>query len=64
VVEDGVNGLLCKVRSAQSLAAAMERMLAMTADERKELGQAGRRKVEAEYDQRLVAKTYLEELSG
>ena len=32
VVEDGVNGLLCEARSAASLAAAMERMLAMSPD--------------------------------
>jgi glycosyltransferase involved in cell wall biosynthesis len=63
VIEDGVTGLLCEVRSARSLADAMERMLAMTAGDRAAMGEAGRRKVEAEFDQRLVAKTYLEELA-
>lgn len=62
VVDQGVNGLLCEVRSPASLAAAMEQMLAMTVSERSVMGAAGRRKVEAEYDQRLVAQAYLAEI--
>ena len=63
VVDDGVSGLLCEVRSAASLAAAMERMLTMTAVERLAMGAAGRRKVAAEFDQRLVADAYLAEIA-
>ena len=63
VVEHGVNGLLCDVRSAASLAAAMEQMLAMSPTERSAMGAAGRRKVEAEFDQRLVADAYLAEIA-
>lgn len=63
VVDNGVNGLLCEVRSAGSLAEAMERMLAMTPVELSAMGTAGRRKVEAEYDQRLVVDVYLTEIS-
>ena len=62
VVDHGVNGLLCEVRSSASLAAAMEQMLAMTTSGRSAMGAAGRRKVEAEFDQRRVAQTYLAEI--
>ncbi|MEO5577774.1 MAG: glycosyltransferase family 4 protein [Sphingomicrobium sp.] len=62
VVDDGVSGLLCEVRSAASLAAAMERLLTMTPTERLAMGAAGRRKVAAEFDQRLVAEAYLAEV--
>ena len=62
VIEDGINGLLCEVRSAESLAVVMEQMLAMTPSERSAMGAAGRRKVEAEFDQRLVADAYLAEV--
>lgn len=61
VVEDGVNGLLCDVRSATSLAAAMQEMMSMTPARRSAMGAAGRRKVEAEFDQRIVADFYLAE---
>ncbi len=54
--------MLCEVRSSASLAAAMEQMLAMDARQRSAMGAAGRRKVEAEFDQRLVARAYLAEV--
>ena len=57
VVEDGVTGLLCEVRSADSLAAAMERMINLAVADRAAMGAAGRRKVEAEFDQRSGMKT-------
>ncbi len=63
VVDDGVTGLLCEVHSSTSLAAAMERMVTMAPGDRAAMGAAGRRKVEAEYDQRLVADAYLAELA-
>ena len=63
VVDDGVTGLLCEVCSAESLAEAMERMVTMTAAERARMGAAGRRKVEADYDQRLVVAAYLAEIA-
>lgn len=62
VIEEGVTGLLCDVRSASSLAAAMERMIAMSAPDRAAMGQAGRRKIELEYNQRLVVDVYLAEI--
>ncbi|MEO8141211.1 MAG: glycosyltransferase family 4 protein, partial [Sphingomicrobium sp.] len=61
VIDDGVTGFLCEVRSAGSLAAAMERIAAMSPTERMAMGAAGRRKVAAEFDQKLVADAYLAE---
>ena len=63
VIDDGVSGLLCEVRSASSLEAAMERMIAMTPADRAAMGASGRRKVETEFDQKLVAEAYLAELA-
>ena len=62
VIDDGVTGLLCEARSAKSLADTMGRMVAMTSSERIAMGVAGRRKVEAQFDQRLVAAAYLAEI--
>ena len=61
VIDDGVTGFLCAVRSAGSLATAMERIAAMNPAERAAMGANGRRKVAAEYDQKLVAAAYLAE---
>ena len=54
VVKDGVNGLLCEVRSAASLREAMARILAMTAEERERLGANGRRVVEERFGEDVV----------
>jgi glycosyltransferase involved in cell wall biosynthesis len=62
IVEDGVTGLLCQVRSASSLAGAMARFAQMGVDQRQALGEAARRKVEAEFDERLVIEAYWEVL--
>ena len=62
IVQDGVTGLLCQVRSAASLANAMARFIAMDLRHRQALGDAARRKIESEYDERLVIDAYLEVL--
>jgi glycosyltransferase involved in cell wall biosynthesis len=58
-VEDGVNGLLCTVRDAGSLAGAMARMVEMGASGRQRMGAAGRAMVERAYDERIVVDLYL-----
>jgi glycosyltransferase involved in cell wall biosynthesis len=60
VVDDGVNGYLCKVRDAEDLAAKMERMLGLSMDERAAMGRAGRRKMEAQFDEKIVIAKYLQ----
>jgi glycosyltransferase involved in cell wall biosynthesis len=59
VVRHGVNGLLCGVRDAESLAAAMLEMLRAPAERRAGWGKAARAIVEAEYDERIVVESYL-----
>lgn len=54
-VDEGVNGYLAEVKSAKSLAQAMEKFLKLDSDQRHEMGAAGRVKVEAEFDDRLIA---------
>lgn len=62
VVDHGVNGLLCAPRSASDLAGAMRRMADLDPAARMAMGAAGRRMVEAKYDQRKVAAAYLAEV--
>ncbi|APA85610.1 glycosyltransferase family 4 protein [Paraburkholderia sprentiae WSM5005] len=58
VVADGVNGLLCEVRNAQSLAASLARMLDMSGAQRRAMAERGRQKVATEFDERMVIETY------
>lgn len=60
VVDDGVNGYLCKVRDAADLAEKMEQMLLLSPEMRSEMGRRGREKVEREFDEQIVIRKYLE----
>lgn len=59
IVRDGVNGLLCAVADAGSLAAAMERMLEAGPDQRAAWGASARAIAEAEYSDEVVLARYL-----
>lgn len=60
VVDNGVNGWLCDVRSADSLAKALQRMICMPLEDRAAMGSAGRLKMEAQFDERKVIEAYLQ----
>ena len=58
VVEDGVNGFLCKVKDAKSLAMQMEKMIGLEPAQRLAMGQKGREKVVKEFDEAIVIEKY------
>ena len=60
VVDDGVNGLLCKPRDYRDLVDKMEKMLNLSEEERIKMGKRGREKIIREFDERIVIKKYLE----
>ena len=63
VVDDGVNGYMIKQKDTQSLIDIVEKFISLTNDERKEMGLAGRKKVEKEFDRQIVVDAYLSEVS-
>jgi glycosyltransferase involved in cell wall biosynthesis len=63
VVEDNYNGLLCKLKSADDLALKMEQMLALDNATLKKFGENGRKKIEFEFDEKIVITKYLQEIS-
>ena len=64
VVDRDVSGFLCEVRSAESLATAIERFLALSPDQQQVMGEAGRAKMEREYDQAIVVQAYREAIAS
>lgn len=64
VVDDGVNGLLCRPRDAVDLADKMERMISMSQTEREAMGLRGREKVEREFDEKIVIQKYLDAIEA
>lgn len=59
VVDDGVTGYLCRPRDAEDLAQKMYQVVAMSAEERAEMGRRGRLKIEREFNERIVVDKYL-----
>jgi glycosyltransferase involved in cell wall biosynthesis len=59
VVDDGVNGFLCKPKDASDLADKMERIVRMSPAEREVMGSLGRLKIEREFDEQIVINKYL-----
>lgn len=59
VVEDGVNGLLCKPQSGIDLAHKMEEMLLLSTQTRLQMGLEGRRRVVGTFDEELIINRYL-----
>ncbi len=62
VVEDNHNGLLCQMKSADDLAEKMERMSGFDDSILKRFGENGRKKIEIQFDEKLVINKYLSEL--
>lgn len=62
-VDDGVSGFLCRARDSGDLAAQMERFLSLLPEERRAMGAAGRRKMEREFDEKIVISRYLEAIA-
>jgi glycosyltransferase involved in cell wall biosynthesis len=64
VVEEGVNGLLCRPKDAHDLADKIEKMILMSAEDRFEMGRQGRIKVENLFDEQIVIKKYLNTIAS
>jgi len=60
VVDDGINGYICEPRSWEDLAAKIEKFLALTDEERLEMGKKSREKMVREFDEKIVIEKYLE----
>ena len=59
VVDDHVNGYLCKSRDAQDLASKMQALIELTPEERAIMGNQSRKKVQHEFDEQIVIDRYL-----
>lgn len=54
--DEGINGYLCKKQDVDTLADCIERFLNLTEEQRRAMGEAGRRKMEEEFDKNMIVK--------
>ena len=62
VIDDGVNGFIVNQKDSEDLIEKIEKFLALSWEERKNMGLAGRAKVEKEFDRQIVVEKYLDEM--
>lgn len=63
VVDDGVNGFLCDIRSTQSLKEKLSQIINLSHQERLVMGGNSRLKIEKEFDEKIVVQKYLNTIS-
>ena len=59
IVSDNETGFLCQCKRRVDLADKMEKMILLSAEERREMGKKARQKIIKEYDKQIVIQAYL-----
>ena len=62
VVDDGINGYLVEQKNTQDLIEKVEKFINLSFEKKRQMGIAGRAKVERAFDRQLVVNAYLKEL--
>ncbi len=64
VVDHGVNGYLCKAKDASDLSEKMKDMIKLSIDERREMGLRGRKKMEENFDEKIIVQTIVNRIES
>ncbi|MBR5093674.1 MAG: glycosyltransferase family 4 protein [Oscillospiraceae bacterium] len=64
IVDEGVNGLIVRQKDSADLIAKLEVFLSLPWEKRREMGLAGRAKVEREFDRKIVLEKYMREIEN
>lgn len=64
IIDDKVNGFIVKQKDTQDLIEKVEDFLNLDFEEKKAMGLAGRKKVEREFDRKIVVDAYEEEINA
>ncbi len=63
IIQDGVNGLLCRKKDSADLAAKMQQYYQLSAEGKKQMGIAGRDKIMTHFTNQIVTGIYLDKIS-
>ena len=61
-VDDGKSGFVIPIKNEDALVNALEQFLAMTWEQKRDMGLVGRAKIEQEFDRQIVVRAYVEEI--
>ncbi len=62
--DDGVSGLACAPKSTESLIEIIKKFIDLPYEQKLQMGIAGRKKVEQQFDRQIVIDTYLKEINS
>lgn len=62
VIDDGINGYIVKQKDSKDLIEKIEMFIKLSYEDKKKMGQAGRKKVEKEFDRQIVVDAYIDEI--
>ena len=62
VIEEGINGYLFEAGNSQDLIHKVKAFIGLSYEQKKQMGLNGRRKIEKEFDRKMVIKAYLKEV--
>jgi glycosyltransferase involved in cell wall biosynthesis len=63
-VDDGINGFIVEQQNSKDLIEKIEKFLKLSYEEKKQMGLAGRKKVEKEFDRQIVVEAYMNEIGN
>ena len=63
-VDNGVTGYVVPQKDTEALIQAVQKFMQLANEQRKQMGLAGRRKVEAEFDRQIVVEAYVAEIGN
>lgn len=64
VVDDGVNGFLCRLKDSKDLSEKMEKILNLSEKERVKMGKRSREKIIKEFDEKIVIDKYIQTIKS
>ena len=59
IIDDGINGYLFEARNVKQLVEKIEKFLSLDDEAKNQMGQAGRKKIEKEFDRNIVINEYI-----
>lgn len=59
IIDDGINGYLFEARNVKQLVEKIEKFLSLDDEAKNQMGQAGRKKIEKEFDRNIVINEYM-----
>jgi glycosyltransferase involved in cell wall biosynthesis len=62
VIDDGINGFICKSKDSTNLSEVMREMIRLTPENREQMGQSGRNKILNQFDEKIVINIYFKEI--